>query len=100
MNDMELFRQVTGVAAVLLLLFAALWWLKRRGLASYPGGRRARRLEAVERLSLGPQHGLCLVRAGGRGILLGLSPQGCHMIESGEWSRYECAPLAPGEVRP
>lgn len=99
MSGMELFRQAAGVAAVMLLLFAALWWLKRRGLASYPGARRAsRRLEAVERLALGPQHGLYLVRVGGRGMVLGVSPQACQVLDSGEWSRFETPVSA--EVRP
>jgi flagellar biogenesis protein FliO len=86
---MEVMEQAAAVVTVLALLAAALWWLKGRGLAAVPGRRRQRRLLAVERLPLGPQHGLCLVRVGERGILLGLSPNGCSVLESGEWSRYE-----------
>jgi len=90
MNGMELVRQAAGVAAVMLLLGAALWWLKSRGMAQWAGQRRkARRLEAVERLPLGPQHALYLVRMGGRGILIGLSPAGCSVLDSGAWGHFE-----------
>jgi flagellar biogenesis protein FliO len=96
---MELIQQAAAVTAVMLLLAGALWWAKGRGLASIGGGRRAeRRMEAVERLALGPQHGLWLVRVGGRGILVGISPSGCSVLESGEWSRFEALPQR--EVRP
>lgn len=97
---MEVMEQAAAVAAVLALLAATLWWLKRRGLAAVPGKRRRRRLEAVERLPLGPQHGLCLVRVGDRGILVGLSPSGCNVLESGAWNRFENAGGGPGESRP
>jgi hypothetical protein len=53
----------------------------------------------VERLALGPQHGVWLVRVGGRGILVGLSPAGCSVLESGDWSRFE-TPRPAGEERP
>jgi flagellar biosynthetic protein FliO len=86
---MDLMRQVTAVMTVLALLGALLWVLRRRGcLTRRPPGRR---LETVERLPLTPQHSVCLVRLAGRGILLGLSPSGCTVLESGEWSRYEPA---------
>jgi flagellar biosynthetic protein FliO len=76
---MDLFRQLTAVGAVLGALVAALWWLRRRGWA----GRlpsRGRRLECLERLPLGPQHSLHLVRAGGRLMLVASSPAGCSLI--------------------
>ena len=96
MNDLQLIRQVAGVAATMLFLAAAVWWLRRRGLVRIPSARRAaRRLEAVERLPLGPQHTLCLVRIGGRGVLVGLSPSGCHVLETGEWSRFEVPEVWP-----
>lgn len=95
MNDLEWIRQTAGVAFTLLLVAAAVWWLRRRGLAGMSAARRAgRRLEAVERLPLGPQHTLCLVRMGARGILVALSPAGCTVLESAEWGRFE-SPEAP-----
>jgi flagellar biogenesis protein FliO len=87
---MELIRQLLAVGSVLLLLAAALWWLRRKGLARYrPRGSREHSLQAVERLMLGPQHSLHLVRLAGRGLLLGTSPAGCAVLESFEWSSLE-----------
>ena len=87
---MEWMRQIAGVAMVFALLGAALWAFRRRGwLAARAAGRR---MQAVERLALAPHHSLCLVRLGGRGILIGLSPSGCTVLESGEWSRFEEVP--------
>ena len=87
---MEVIRQVSAVGAVLSLLAASLWWLRRRGLVRQgPGGSRKHALQAVERLALGPQHSLHLVRLAGRGLLLGTSPAGCALLESFEWTSLE-----------
>jgi flagellar biogenesis protein FliO len=87
---MELIRQVLAVSAVLLLLAASLWWLRRKGLARhFSGGSRKHALQAVERLMLGPQHSLHLVRLAGRGLLVGTSPGGCAVLESFEWASLE-----------
>lgn len=77
-------REVLAVCGVLLMLGAAAAWLRRRRPA---GG--ARRLAAVERLPLSPHHTLFLVRVAGRGLLIGVSPAGCAVLEAGEWSRFE-----------
>ena len=46
------------------------------------GAKRSRRkLELVERLPLGPQHSLHLVRLGETMLLLAASPGGCRLIE-------------------
>ena len=67
---MEAMRQVWAVSAVLAVLAASLWWLRRKGLARFrPRGRKPTIL-AVERLTLGPQHALHLVRLAGRGLLV------------------------------
>src|ERR1022692_4429077 len=87
---MELIRQVLAVSAVLLLLAASLWWLRRKGLARhFSGGSRKHALQAVERLMLGPQHSLHLVRLAGRGLLVGTSPAGCAGLERFEWASLE-----------
>ena len=82
--NMEVFQQAAAVAAVLGLLGATLWWLRRRGLAGITLGTKSsgRRLEALERLSLGPQNTLHLVRLGGTALLLASSPTGCKLVQS------------------
>jgi flagellar biogenesis protein FliO len=98
---MELIRQVLAVGAVLLLLAASLWRLGRKGIVGHASGRSPKRvLQTVERLVLGPQHALHLVRLAGRGLLVGTSPAGCAVLESFEWASLESRPPAGiAEVR-
>jgi flagellar biosynthetic protein FliO len=81
---MEAIQQMAAVALVLLLLGATLWVLRRRGFAGVTLGKKSsgRRMECLERLSLGPQHTLHLVRVGEKELLLALSPSGCSLLES------------------
>lgn len=88
---MDVLQEIAAVAAVLGLLGAVLWLLRRRGVAGIlplrrPGGRK---LECVERLPLSPQHALHLVRLGDRGLLVTSSPSGCALIESFPWREFE-----------
>jgi flagellar biogenesis protein FliO len=81
--------QILAVGAVIGL--GLVWWLRRRGLGQFRPGRlrarRGRRLELRERLPLSPQHSLCLVRIGGRALLVGLSSAGCSLLDS--WQDQE-----------
>ena len=77
---MDLVRQTAAVGAVLALLAATLAWLRRRGLALPARKTAGRRLECLERLSLGPQHTLHLVRVGGTELLLASTPAGCSLV--------------------
>jgi flagellar biosynthetic protein FliO len=81
---MEVIQQMAAVAAVLLLLVAALWALRRRGFAGVALPKRAagRRLESLERLPLGSQHTLHLIRVGETELLVALSPSGCSLLVS------------------
>jgi flagellar biosynthetic protein FliO len=81
---MEFVQELAAVGAVLALLTATLWWLRRRGFAAILPTRRApaRRLECLERLSLGPQHTLHLVRVGDTALLLASTPAGCALVQS------------------
>ena len=82
---MELLQQLISIVAVLLLLGAALWWLRSRGMAKFslPGvrARGPRRLELIERLTLTPQHSVCLVRVADKAMLIGLSPSQCTLLD-------------------
>jgi flagellar biogenesis protein FliO len=87
---MEMIRQVFAVSAVLSLLAATLWWLRRKGLARRGSrGSRKNALQAVDRLMLGPQHAVHLVRLAGRGLLVGTSPAGCAVLDSFDWTALE-----------
>ena len=85
---MEVFQQFFIVLIVLGLLCGALWALKRKGWAS-TGLRRKRdegtpRLEVLDRLPLTQHHSLHLVRLADRTLLIGLSPNGCNLLESAQ----------------
>ena len=93
---MEALRQMMAVGVVLGLLGGAGWWLRRRGLM-LPGPRRnggVRRMECVERVALGPQQTLHLVRLGGRALVVASSPAGCALLHTTDWHEVtrEAAP--------
>ena len=79
---MEAMQQMAAVAGVLVLLLTTLWWLRRRGFATVKLGKKTggRRLECLERLSLGPQQTLHLVRVEDSTLLLATSPAGCSLV--------------------
>ena len=81
---MEVIKQMAAVALVLSLLGATLWALRRRGLAGIALSRKSagRRLECVERLPLGPQQMMYLVRLDNTELLLASSPSGCTLLKS------------------
>jgi flagellar biogenesis protein FliO len=85
---METIRQTGAVALVLALLLLTLWWLRKRGLAGMTGSlpllrkSSARRLESLERLPLGPQHTLHLIRFDGATLLISASPSGIGLLAS------------------
>ena len=87
---MDVIWQMAAVAGVLTMLAATLWWLRRRGFAGVLPARRAgRKLECLERLPLGPQHTLHLVRLGGTALLVASSPGGCALVQSFPCSEIE-----------
>ena len=94
---MESMEQLSAVMVVLGLLCASLWLMKKKGWARTSFRRPARpgqpRLEVLDRLSLTPQHSLHLVRVADRTLLVGLSPQGCNLLESGPSAAQFAAPL-------
>ena len=79
-------QSIAAIVFVMGVLGAVLVLLRRRGLAQFrlPGLTRttvARQLELVERIALGPQHALHLVRIGGRSVLIATAPGHCHILE-------------------
>jgi flagellar biogenesis protein FliO len=83
---MEVMAQAAAACAVLALLGGALWWLRARGYAIPASSRRGgRRLESVERVSLGPQQMLHLVKLGDRALLVATSAAGCRLLKTCDW---------------
>lgn len=81
---MEAVQQALAVVAVLGLLGGTLYWLRGQGVARFHVKRIARgerRMQAVERLALTPQHSLHLVNVGGRVLLIAVSPGGCAVLD-------------------
>lgn len=79
---MELFEQLAAVVLVLALLGGAVWLLKRGalpGVGIAPRRNGPRQLEVVERVALGPQHSLVLVRVNGVLVLVGTGPGVCEI---------------------
>ena len=90
---MEPIEQMLGVVAVLALLGAMLWWMRRRGLVAplLPRRTARHRLELLERLPLTAQHSLHLVRMAERALLVAVSPSGCVVLDSCEARAVEDA---------
>ncbi len=87
---MEMFQQLFAVAGVLGALGIMVWALKRKGLVrmNLRGARSSdSRLEVLDRLVLTPHHSVHLIRLADRTLLVGLSPNGCNLLET--------APAAP-----
>ena len=84
---MEVIQPLAAIVLVMALLGGALLVLKKRGAARFrlPGlsGPAARRLEVMERVSLGPQHALHLVRVDGRTMVVTTAPGGCQILDHG-----------------
>ena len=87
---MDFFQPMLAVLAVFGCLGGALWWLRKRGLASFAVGgdrKKAGVLSHVERLPLSTTHTLHLVRMADRVILMVSWPGGCQTVESSAWSQ-------------
>jgi flagellar biogenesis protein FliO len=79
---MEYTEQLVAAAGVLGLLGTVLWYARKRGWAAGSSvGRACRRLEAIERLALGPHHTLHLVRVGDEELVVACSAAGCVLLD-------------------
>jgi len=85
----DILPPMLAVVLVLGLLGGALYFLRSRGIASFqtppsPFGRQgsARQMKVVERIPLGGQHALHLVRVGDRLMLIATGPGSCQIVDS------------------
>lgn len=90
---MDVIEQTMAVALVLLLLVGTLAWLRRRGWAAVALPRRVagRKMECLERLPLGPQHALHLVRIGDAVLVVATAPGGCSLLRARAQAATEVA---------
>jgi len=87
---MDFVQPFAAVLLVLGLLGGALFVLRKRGAAAFqfPGAARLgqasgpKSLEVLERVALGPQHSLHLVRMGDRCVLIATAPSSCHLLHA------------------
>ncbi len=94
---MDAIQPMLAVMFVLGLLGGTLYWLRTKGVARFTmkgltmkglSRQSERRMQALERLPLTPQHSLHLVNVEGRTLLIAVSPGGCSLLdESGTPSR-------------
>ena len=75
---MDLLEQFAAVAGVLALLGATVWLLQRKRLIA-PRRRGPKEMEVVDRVTLGQQHTLALVRVKGGLVLVGTGPGVCEI---------------------
>jgi flagellar biosynthetic protein FliO len=75
---------MAAVVLVLALLGGALFFLRKRGAAAFSFSRLSsagpRRMQVLERLPLGPQHALHIVRVGGRAVVVATTPTSCQLL--------------------
>lgn len=93
---MEMLQQYLAVAVVLGALLALVWAMKRKGWARLSVGRardQRNRLEVIDRLVLTPHHSVHLIRLADRTLLVGLSPNGCNLLETSP-----ATGMGPGEL--
>lgn len=87
---MEELQQAVLVMAVLMAFGIALYVLRSRGMVTFgvkgAGPGNSRRLQAIERLPLTPQHSLHLVKVSGRVMLIAVSPGGCSVLDGAGWN--------------
>jgi flagellar biogenesis protein FliO len=83
MDDLQ---PILAVILVLSLLGGVLFFLRRRGIASFSafptGAANVRQLKVVERVPLGAQHALHLVRVGDKLILVATAPGSCQVLDA------------------
>jgi flagellar biosynthetic protein FliO len=78
---MDVIRQSLAITFVFLLLWAALWFLrKKRGSLFAPGRTNKGLLEIRAKLALSAQHTVHVVRIGDRDLVLAVYPSGITLL--------------------
>jgi flagellar biogenesis protein FliO len=82
----DMLQPIAAIILVLSLLGGTLYVLRRRGMASLSGTPKltgvARQMKVVERIPLGAQHALHLVRVGDMLVLVATAPGCCQMMDT------------------
>lgn len=83
-------QQAFAVLFVLLMLWGAVMFLRKRGIAVFntPSRKHASPIQQLDRMRLTPQHSLHLLRVsdvdyGDRRLLIAVHPQGVTILEEG-----------------
>jgi flagellar biogenesis protein FliO len=76
---MDYIQPIFAILFVLGLLGGTLFVLRKRGAVSFRGAG-PRRMESVERLALGPQHALHLIRLDGKSVLVATAPTSVQVL--------------------
>ena len=78
---MDVIRQSLALTLVFLLLWVALWFLrKKRGILFTPGRTNKGLLETRGKLALSAQHTVHVVRIGDRDLVLAVHPSGITLL--------------------
>lgn len=93
----QLARLAGAFVLVLALLYAAMYGLKRWGNRVRKGGAESL-IRVVGRHAFGPKHFLLVVEVGAQRFLVGVSPQGMHMLAPLEGEAV--TPVPADEKRP
>ncbi len=104
---MDLIRESLAITIVFLLLWAALWLLKKKGALGVVGTLAKRSaavacLEVIDKVRLTPQHSVHVVSVDGRRMVVGVHPSGFTLLEAAP-ATLEAAPAtmahAAGDTR-
>ena len=77
----DVFRMLGSLALVIVLLVALLWALRKLQV-KMNSQNAGRRLQIIERLSVGTRQKVALIRVGEREVLIGISPTQINGIAS------------------
>ena len=90
---MDVIRQSLAITFVFLLLWAALWFLrKKRGISFSTGRSNKGLIESRGKLALSAQHAVHLVRIGDRELVLAVHPSGIAVLCDLPHSTSQIAP--------